>query len=191
MAGAREAWKRERALVDTPPMTDEFLRECLAQAIAWCDALGPSSWRAKEIAPVPARDGPDERVVHDLLSLRAIELRRRGLAIAPGSPLRVAGRFMVYFPDENLCDGYARLVSHGFFDDDNVPPWDTWVSFHVEDDASLRHPRRYLLCYVPASMVDLADEGIEGNPEQCIEWLDRTDVRIRARVAALTRPAGR
>jgi hypothetical protein len=36
---------------------------------------------------------------------------------------------MVYFPDENLCDGYAELVSEGFFDVDNVPAHDTWVSF--------------------------------------------------------------
>lgn len=192
MTGTWKPSTRNRVRDVPPAMTDEFLRESIAQAIAWCDPLvGPLSLRSKEIAPGPFDDGLDERVVHELCSLRGGELHRRALAIARGLPLAVAGRFMVYFPDESLRDGYAELVSLGFFDVDNVPAWDTWVSFHVEDDASWPHPRRYVLCYVPAALVDLADEGIDGNPEQCIEWLDRSDVQIRERVAALTRAIDR
>lgn len=34
---------------------------------------------------------------------------------------------MTYFPDENTSDGGAETITQGYFDGDNVPPWDTWV----------------------------------------------------------------
>ncbi len=89
---------------------------------------------------------------------------------------------MVYFPDENLCDGYAELVSEGFFDVDNLPAHDTWVSFFDEESRSQRSSRRYLLCYVPVAAINAANAGIEGNPEECIVWLEQSDVSIRRRV---------
>jgi hypothetical protein len=37
------------------------------------------------------------------------------------------GRLVAYFPDDNLFDGAAEAESQGFFDVDNIPPYDTWV----------------------------------------------------------------
>ncbi len=93
---------------------------------------------------------------------------------------------MLFFPDENLSDGYAAQVSGGFFDVDNLPACDTWVSFFVENSHPRFSARRYLLCYVPAPLVDAANAGIEGNPESCIVWLEQSDTSIRRRVEALT-----
>ena len=94
---------------------------------------------------------------------------------------------MVYFPDENLCDGYAELVSKVFFDVDNLPAYDTWVSFFDEESRPQRSSRRYLICYVPVAAIDAAGAGIDGNPEECIVWLDQSDVAIRRRVEEFTR----
>jgi hypothetical protein len=33
---------------------------------------------------------------------------------------------------------------------------------------------------VPPTFLDLAQAGIEVNPEECIRWLDDTDVPLRA-----------
>jgi hypothetical protein len=71
-----------------------------------------------------------------------------------------AGKLLLYSPDENLADGAARYASRGFFDDDNVPPWDTWVAF--SDDT--------LLTWVPPQLLELAQRGIDVNPECCIRW---------------------
>ncbi len=98
---------------------------------------------------------------------------------------------MVYFPDENLCDGYAELVSKGFYDVDNLPAHDTWVSFFHEESRSQRSSWRYLICYVAVAAIDAAidaaNAGIEGNPEECIVWLDQSDVSIRRRVEEFVR----
>lgn len=72
------------------------------------------------------------------------------------------GRLLVYAPQENLADGAAEYVSLGFFDVDNVPPWDTWIVMLG----------KHLVCWVPPQLIPLAQEGLDVNPEQCILWAD-------------------
>ena len=72
------------------------------------------------------------------------------------------GRLLVYAPDENLADGAAQHTSQGFFDGDNVPPWDTWVTFS----------HGILVSWVPPKFVGIAQSGIDVNPEYCIWWMD-------------------
>jgi hypothetical protein len=43
---------------------------------------------------------------------------------------------------------------------DNIPPWDTWICFLEQ----------YLVSWVPPQLRDLANDGIDANPEQCILW---------------------
>jgi hypothetical protein len=73
-----------------------------------------------------------------------------------------SGRLLLYVPSENLADGAARYSSNGFFDVNNVPPWDTWIAFS----------ERTLVSWVPTALVELAQKGIDVNPEGCIRWAD-------------------
>ena len=75
-------------------------------------------------------------------------------------PSAEVGKLLHYWPHENLACGAAEYSSNGFFDADNVPPWDTWVSF----DGST------LISWVPAILIPLAQAGIDANPEECISW---------------------
>jgi hypothetical protein len=75
-------------------------------------------------------------------------------------PSADAGKLLHYWPHENLACGAAEYSSNGFFDVDNVPPWDTWVSF---DGLTL-------ISWVPAILIPLAQAGIDANPEECISW---------------------
>ena len=59
------------------------------------------------------------------------------------------GRLLVYFPDENLSDGAAMHASGDFFDEENVPPWDTWLAYVLDD---LEENQTYLLAWVPVRM---------------------------------------
>jgi hypothetical protein len=70
------------------------------------------------------------------------------------------GRVLLYWPAENLACGAAEVASKGFFDADNVPPWDIWVGFS----------ERTLVSWVPPMLVDVVQMGIDANPEQCIQW---------------------
>jgi hypothetical protein len=73
------------------------------------------------------------------------------------------GPLLLFVPSETLMDGAAKYSSNGFFDVNNVPPWDTWVSFSG----------RTLLSWVPPVLMETAQRGIDANPEACINWIDR------------------
>jgi hypothetical protein len=104
----------------------------------------------------------DERtsIVEDVIQKRAERLLIDGQCpktLLSGLP---TGRLLCYAPDENLSDGAARFASKGYFDVENVPPWDTWVSF-LEG---------HLISWVPPQLIELVTSGIDVNPEGCIFW---------------------
>ncbi len=72
------------------------------------------------------------------------------------------GRFLLYSPSENLACGAADQSSNGFFDTNNVPPWDLWLGFS----------NGTLVSWVPPVFVDVAAMGVWVNPEECIWWSD-------------------
>jgi hypothetical protein len=72
------------------------------------------------------------------------------------------GRILLYIPQENLADGAAQVSSGGFYDADNVPPWDVWVGFS----------NSALVSWVPPTLIEVAQMGIDANPENCIRWSD-------------------
>jgi hypothetical protein len=170
----------------SPLIADDVLRPRIAESVAWCESLaGLADCRPSRFPQNLLHDGPDH-LVCSIGRDRQSATRARKLATERDGRIVVPGRFMLHFPDENLTDGAAEVQSDGFFDVWNLPPIDTWVSFFF--DGRRRHTsRRYLLCYVPRWAVTRADAGIEVNPEDCIAWLDRTDVAARGRVEALTR----
>lgn len=178
-----DVWQR----CHTSPVriSDTLLRARLGETVAWCDSLRSiEDLRSDAFGPSLFHEGADDLVCGLGLSRHHV-LSYKNLPVSCQSLPAKTGRFMLYFPDDNLSDGYSKLVSHGFFDDDNAPPWDTWVSFFVEEDAPRKPGRRYLLCYVPAPLIDMANAGIEGNAEECIVWLEQSDVSIGRRVELL------
>jgi hypothetical protein len=62
----------------------------------------------------------------------------------------VGGRLLLYTPSENLACGAAEANSNGFFDVNNVPPWDIWVDFSEGT----------LVSWVPPALLDVAQMGI-------------------------------
>jgi hypothetical protein len=165
-----------KALSDDQP----FL-ERLSQTVAWCllrgSAVDPArSLRSRELFPDLL--APDRAsVVVNVVRRRASALPgMRVSAIRSHGDLR-GGRLLAYFPDATLADGAAETQSRGFFDGNNTPPWDTWVGLFRSDSLD-PSDGIYLISYVPANLLRFANEGIEVNPEQCIQWLGRLDTPI-------------
>jgi hypothetical protein len=96
------------------------------------------------------------------------------------------GRLIGYEPDKNLYDGAAEVCSNGFFDVDNTPAWDTWVAYVAEPSGP-----EYLLSWIPPALLDLANGGVDANPEVCIWWLDEEKPGLwQMLVAAAIAPGG-
>ena len=126
------------------------------------------------------RDGRDTAIC-EVGATRQAALVETTTALVNTCPELVGGRLMVYYPDGDLCDGAAEQETGGFFDAFNVPPWETWIGYFEDFPGRCGSFDSYLLAYVPAALVDLADAGMLVNPEQCILWLSQTSVKIRGR----------
>jgi hypothetical protein len=84
-------------------------------------------------------------------------------------------RLLVFDPDQTLSDGAAEVATDGFFDVDNVPPWDTWAVWGPTSEH-----RGYLLCLIPERWTETASTGILVNPEGASTGL-RTRMRTSIR----------
>jgi hypothetical protein len=103
-------------------------------------------------------------IVEDLANRRAALLKTMGRYAALSQVNLTQGRILLYAPDENLFDGAAKYSSKGFFDVNNVPPWDTWVCY----------TDGHLVSWVPPVLEELASAGVAVNPEECIQWASPT-----------------
>lgn len=76
-----------------------------------------------------------------------------------------SGRILAFRPTDNLFDGAAELASDGFFDINNVPPWDTWFRFKSG----------ILYAWIPSELAHLVQAAVDCSAEMCIWWADEGD----------------
>jgi hypothetical protein len=111
-------------------------------------------------------------IVDALCDRRSQLLKAARIRLSTGKKNLGEARFIIYQPEANLCDGAARTNSEGYYDNDNMPPWDTWIMY-LQADTTL--PGR-LICWVPLEHIELVERGIEVNPERCIYWATEKDL---------------
>lgn len=183
-----------RLLYDVPDGAwgQDALLKVLAEAIRWC---GPRA-RPEAAATCLRTNALQPRVMVDenrfRMMERVIDERRHALHGMPAPSeqpqlegLLQGGRLVVYFPDDNLCDGAAELATGGFLDVDNMPPWDTWVGMFREDPESPTQSSDYLIAWVPPVFVEAVAQGIWVNPEVCIQWLEDSSTLMAKRLKDL------
>lgn len=125
----------------------------LLEAMAWCD--GRRELRSLSLEPI----GNDWAEM-----VASVVARRRQLL--SGRAGAQSGRLLAFFPDETCCCGGSTVETNGYFDYDNVPPWDTWVRFTIQERGPM------LVAWVPEEWIKLVERGIWANPEKSLEWFD-------------------
>jgi hypothetical protein len=160
------------------------LERRLRESAEWCrrhvdlHAIG-TCLRPRSTAPqFLARDRWQS--VGDVISRRRQELY--GIDLSSREMPR--GRLLVYYPEAELSDGAAEVASQEFFDVYNAPPWGTWIGY-FEDPGSDESYGPYVLSWIPEELIEVANSGIEVNPEECIAWLDQINVGVRPIVELL------
>jgi ferredoxin len=93
---------------------------------------------------------------------RSTLIRDTKLEIPDLTAAQSKGKLLLYWPLESVVDGAASAGSRGFFDIEDAPPWDTWFSYSGNS----------IFCWVPESLVQNAQDGIDANPVDCIHWCD-------------------
>ncbi len=152
-------------------LSGQPFHERLAETVSWCRRratlpdLG-EALRTTELSPPPAT--PWAETVRAVAEQRLLQLGRswrRSLAPLAG------GLLLVYFPTPPHSGGAAREASHGYFDDRDAPPWDTWVGY-IEEPG-----RSYVVAWVPPEALSPAGAGVELAPS--LAWLESSDVGFR------------
>ena len=153
----------------------------VAETVAWCAPRANSSdprhcLRSEEIRGRHLENSYATCVRYVAQNRKLSSVQNPPLAVTPD--LR-GGRLLLYFPDADLCDGAAEAESRGFFDVYNTPPWDTWLAFVSENEHDKRGYASYLVSWVPPVFLENVAAGIVVNPEECIQWLDESDVALK------------
>lgn len=152
----------------------------------WIDFPRPWTEEMRRVYDQVQAEAPRLRqaIVDEVASKRHALLRAPLLNDPEKSSLLEKGRLLIYLPEENLFDGAAEAASQGFFDVDNLPPWDLWLLSVVEEQ---QRPNTYLIAWIPPKCVELTTAGIEVNPEECICWAADVDAEFvhRLRSAGL------
>lgn len=179
------------------------LRPVLAQTIAWCNNQDfrsdpVNSLRTRELKPVSftyAETLAQRQALVEALAEKRLRLMRSAGRFRPLPARHLAGgRLLLYDPDRNTYDSGALVESYGYFDWDNLPPWDTWVSY-LRDEARERAARKdsepggsflgYLVSWVPSPLVEQADAGVRGNADGCLMWARDLDSPLARKLAAI------
>jgi hypothetical protein len=157
------------------PAFDMF-KAALPDAIRWCFRAGGPRLGGTVKAPDPALrsmelcpqlfSGNPSSLVWSVVSARRTELGMWNVAVPDTVSKPAQGGLLYFDPSMTLSDGAALVSSAGYFDNHNVPPWDTWLC--LADD-------RFLVSWVPPAYAALVDAGIDVNPEGCILWARNAD----------------
>jgi uncharacterized protein (TIGR02996 family) len=196
----REDWVQHFGIAMTWENALTLFKRRLAETIAWCrnrhipflrtPVLEPPSLLGHE---TPSTDGQRtwrypstaerESIVNALANRRARLLAENGRH-AQSSDL-AGGRLLLFDPGGTLSDGAASSESSGFFNQDNVPAWDTWVWYAEDRPESLggwKMFSSYLVVWVPPHLSGLAEFGIRVNPEECISWVSDAETALTRRL---------
>ena len=154
----KRSWLR-RKITETKPWQNAM---ALLKQIR--DSLGPldRKLRSPELKSGLSLDESGDDALWAKVVAEVVAKRSRLTAGTSGEKrdTNVGGRLLLYTPSENLACGAAEASSNGFFDVNNVPPWDLWVDFSEGT----------LVSWVPPALIDVAQMGICVNPEACIRW---------------------
>lgn len=184
-------WLVQDGLVLTREQFVLAFRLRLAEVLAYCNSAR-SGFRTWDLDPrtltgyLGARSWPRSREIDWPSMVWQVGIaRRRLLDRAGNAPMRPAascavGRLLAFDPWLSLGTAEAWTASAGYFDADNLPPWDTWVMQIPEPSPCLRPDSRrptpnYLVSWVPPSSIQRAAWAIETTTDRSLLWLSEVD----------------
>lgn len=156
----------------------DTLRKRISETAEWCSSRVDLNnlehcLRTPALRPLVSADG---RVNISHTSVE--ELARQRSAMLRSTSQRGAhmpGRLLVFDSQQSLSDGAAAVETGFLFDNDNVPPWDTWLLFVEETSRTQGRWKAfdsYLLCWIPNELLELGEKAIFVNAEGCLRWAD-------------------
>lgn len=159
---------------------DLELKIRIGEATSWCsaDVSLRQKLRSSELQPVDItteaewlRGMEEFKIVEERTRIVDQLVAERRRLLEDGSqrpaPLHRDGRVLLCEIDACFFDGVAKEVTGGFFDDGDLPPWDTWLAFR----AAFGDRSSVLLSWVPHGHLGLVEKAVESHFCNAYSWM--------------------
>jgi hypothetical protein len=152
---------------------------CLSETIAWCGSRASLTNHKQPLRAISLNVETDlsgmkaeqlRQIADHIFQERARLLRAENIEVSKAD--LAGGRLLICYPEESVWDGASETASQGFFDDSDIPAWDTWCAYGIEERPE---PAFFIVSWVPPAFIKLAQGGIEVNPVECIQWASKPD----------------
>jgi hypothetical protein len=147
----------------------------------WINAIGFDAWEGRNYRSLELLGGmsievfqPDQYCSDSIRKMCGVVVQNRDLVVVDELGSRAtgleSGRLLGHRFGETTCTAEPREITGGFFDEYDVPTWDTWVEF-VESDDLAKQAGPYLVAWVPEELTDSVGRAIDTSFEANIFWL--------------------
>ena len=150
-----------------------------AEAGDWASVLRTKALQSGDLMMAGARiQGQSEadveiarrRIVEDVATRRRDLLRlERSLRTVPHA---ISGRILQIDLEGSFFDGVAKELTHGFFDEADLPPWDTWIRYHPVPSGPSR-----LQSWIPVALVESVERAVQAHMCNAFEWIETDEAR--------------
>ena len=165
--------------VSTVALCNHIINQSLAQKGLW----ETISKKSEYIESLSSRDLSEltetgrRELAGKVFEVRADLISQESIVINNSKPIPDlrSGELLAFFPTETFNDGTAELLTDGYFNYFNWPPFSTWIYYVAE--RSISEPETpHLICWIPPDFVDLAADGIDLSPDLSLARLDSEDL---------------
>ena len=88
------------------------------------------------------------------------------------------GRLLIHFLDESNHNGITAWLTSCYLDNNDTPPWDTWIQAFIPESLAHQSPDSvpsvyaFLISWVPPQFLKAVDEATEGECVGMLMWAD-------------------
>ena len=164
----------------------------LNETIAWCvarvDVNDPKyCLRSERLRPDYAFDSEPEYDLDIWATTQMIDkvVETRSQLLTPLSAIGTAteidlagGRLLIHFLDESNHNGLTADITSFFLDNNDTPPWDTWVGAFIPESLAHQPPNEvpiaysFLISWVPPAFLKTVHEATEFECVGMLRWAD-------------------
>ena len=177
-----------RGEMEVPP---QFARR-LYETIAWCaprvNLSNPKyCLRSAQLKPDYEFSSDPEYDVDlwaDIRMIKKVVNSRAQLLMPPTATSTevdidlAGGRLLIHFLDESNLNGLTAYLTSSYLDNNDTPPWDTWVKAFIPESLVYQSPDSvpsvfaFLISWVPAEFLNAVNEATEAECVGMLMWAD-------------------
>lgn len=120
----------------------------------------------------------DVPIINNVVDSRAVLSSAANVSLSELGVDLAGGRLLIHFLGESNHNGATADITSYYLDNNDTPPWDTWVQAFVPESLSHQSPDSipseyaFLISWVPPEFLKAVDEATEAECVGMLMWAD-------------------